>query len=86
MDDNELRDVVRGLIIDVLKRKKSKASPEDVKEGVSLTTGLGIDSLDLLQISATVEKRYKLRIPEEELKKMDDLGGILRVVKKHMPA
>jgi acyl carrier protein len=85
VDDKELREVVRGLIADVLKHKKAKATIDDVKEGVSLTTTLGVDSLDLLQISATVEKKYKMRIPEEELKKMDELGGILKVVKAHLP-
>jgi acyl carrier protein len=53
---------------------------------VSLTVQLGIDSLDILQLMAIMEKRFKLRIPEGELREMDDLGGIIRVVKRHWPA
>lgn len=84
--EKQLREVVRGLIFDALRGKRSAAKLEDIKDGVSLTTGLGIDSLDLLQIAATVEKKYKIRIPEEELRKMGDLGGIVKVVQKYLPA
>ena len=76
---------MQELILEVLNRKKSSARLEDIKEGVSLTRDLGIDSLDVLQITATVEKRYKFRIPEEELKGMDDLKGILSAVSKYWP-
>lgn len=84
--ENEVREAVRGLIVDVLKRKKLDASSDRVAEGISLTRDLGIDSLDVLQLTATVEKRYKLRIPQEELKGMDDLGGIMAALKRHWPS
>ena len=82
----ELRKIVVELVHDVLKRKKSPVGPDGIKDGVSLTRDLGIDSLDILQISATVEKKYRFRLPESELKSMDDLGGIVRAVLKHWPA
>lgn len=85
-DGKDLREAVRALIFDVLKGKKSGAKLEDIKEGVSLTGELDIDSLDLLQISATVEKKYKIRIPEEELRSMGELGAIVKVLKKYLPA
>lgn len=84
--EGEVREAVRGLILDVLKRKKLDIPADKVAEGVSLTRDLGIDSLDILQMTATVEKRYKLRIPEDELKKMDDLGGVLAAVRRHWPS
>lgn len=83
------RDVVRKKvqqqIASVLNRKKVDIKAEDIREGVSLTLQLGIDSLDILQLVAGVEKEYKLRIPEEELRAMDDLGAILKVVEKYWP-
>lgn len=82
----DLPEIVRGLIAEALRRKKSAVKPEQIKEGASLTRDLGIDSLDILQITAMVEKRYKLRLPEEELKAMDDLGTIVRVLRKHLAA
>lgn len=84
-DQAAVRKAVQGLILDVLNRKKVKIGLEDIKEGVSLTTQLGIDSLDILQISATVEKKYRIKFPEEELPKLDDLGAIIKAVQKHWP-
>ncbi len=81
----DVRKATRQLIQDILTKKKSKAKPEDIVEGVSLVAQLGIDSLDILQIMAIVEKKYGLSIPDEELKDMDDLGGILKAVEKHWP-
>jgi acyl carrier protein len=80
------RRAVQQLVADVLNRKKIPKKPEEIVEGLSLTRDLGIDSLDVLQIMATVEKRYKLKFSEAEIKGMDELGGILAIIKKHQAA
>lgn len=80
---DDIRSAVQGLIADILKRKRVEMKAEDIKEGVSLTRDLGIDSLDILQLSATVEKRYGLRFAEAEIRAMDDLGGILAAIARH---
>ncbi len=85
-DEEAVRGEVRKLIMDVLARKKSAVGHERVVAGVSLTVQLGIDSLDILQIMAVAEKRFGIKIPEEELKSMDDLGGIVAAVRTHWPA
>ena len=84
-DEGAVRGEAQKLILDVLTRKKVKVKPEDIREGVSLSTQVGIDSLDILQIMATVEKKFKVKIPEEELRRMDDLAGILKTVEKYWP-
>ncbi|MBI5623146.1 MAG: acyl carrier protein [Elusimicrobia bacterium] len=81
----EVRKTIHGLVTDVLKRKKVAVKPGMVVEGVSMIMQLGIDSLDILQIVASVEKKFGLRIPEEELKKIDDMGSFLRTVEKNWP-
>ncbi len=85
-DEEAVRREARRLILEVLARKKAVVDPEKIREGVSLSVELGIDSLDVLQIMAIVEKKFGIRIPEEELPGMDDLDGIVRTVKKHWPA
>ncbi|MFA6317263.1 MAG: acyl carrier protein [Elusimicrobiota bacterium] len=84
-DKNEVRETLVALVRDVLKRKRLDAKAEDIVEGVSLVTQVGIDSLDILQVVAAVEKKYGLRIPEEELRSADDIGKFLKVVEKHWP-
>jgi acyl carrier protein len=85
-NEEAVRKEARQLIMDVLRRKKLNVKPEEIKDGVSLTVQLGMDSLDSLQVMATVEKKFHLRIPEDEVKEMDDLAGIVRIAKKHWPA
>ncbi|MCX5795697.1 MAG: phosphopantetheine-binding protein [Elusimicrobia bacterium] len=80
-----LRREALQMIADVLARKKSPIKPDQIKEGVSLTTQLGIDSLDILQLMATMEKKYKLKIPDDELRELDDLGGFIKVARRHWP-
>jgi acyl carrier protein len=84
-DAQTIRSAVQELIADVLKRKKSKFKLEDVKAGVSLTRDLGIDSLDILQMTAVFEKKYQVRIPDEETKSLDELDGIVKTVTKYWP-
>ena len=75
--------MVQQLVADVLNHKKIQKKPEDIVEGLSLTRDLGIDSLDILQIAAIVEKKYQMKFSEEEIKRMDDIKGILETVRKH---
>lgn len=89
MSDDEkqqVRRAVQELVATVLERKRTPKKPEEIVDGVSLTRELGIDSLDILQLTAVVEKRWKLKIPEAELRGMDDLGGILKAVERHWPS
>lgn len=82
-DSAAVKAQIQQQISDVLSKKKIKVKPGDIVEGVSLTTQLGIDSLDVLQLVANLEKQHKIKIPEEELKKMDDIGGIMKSLAKH---
>ena len=84
--EQEIRGVVQKLIWDILDRKKSAVSLGGIVEGVSLTRDLGIDSLDILQLTASVEKRFKIRFPENDIKQLDDLGAIMAAIKQLLPS
>lgn len=84
-DRARVRADVQTMISDVLTRKRAPKPAEQIVEGLSLTRDLGIDSLDILQLTAQLEKRYKLRIPEADIKKLDDLGGIMTAIERNWP-
>lgn len=84
--EETVRNEARRVIMDVLRSKNLDVKPEEIKDGVSLTRQFGIDSLEGLEILATVEDKFHLTIPDEERKEMDDLAGIVRLAKKHWPA
>jgi len=81
----EIRRIVREMIFDVLQKKRSRFKLEDVKEGASLTRDLGIDSLDILQMTAICEKKFQLKLPDEESQSLDELGSIVKTIVKHWP-
>ncbi|MDD5629428.1 MAG: phosphopantetheine-binding protein [Elusimicrobia bacterium] len=80
-----MRKTINDLVMDVLKRKKVAVKPGMISEGVSMIMQLGIDSLDILQIVATAEKKFGIQIPDEELKKIDDMGSFLKAVENNWP-
>ena len=41
---------------------------------------LGIDSMMAIEIVAEVERRYKLKIPEQELEQIQDLDSVVTLV------
>lgn len=83
INEPEIKRAIQEMISEVLARKKVQRKPEEIVEGLSLTRDLGIDSLDVLQLVATVEKRYKVKFSEAEIKGMDEIGGIMATIKKH---
>ena len=45
---------------------------------------LGMDSMMALEILASIEKKYKLKIPEEYLGKVSDLANLIEITKKFL--
>ena len=70
----EMKDTVRGLIV-----KLFDFEPEDVGDERSLTE-LGVDSLMALDVLTALEKEFKVRLPEESLRRFTSLNGICAVL------
>ena len=57
--------------------------PEDqIKEDVPFET-LGVDSLIALEIIASVEKKYRIHIPEEQLEQVKSFRDTIALVTGH---
>jgi acyl carrier protein len=76
----ELRELV-GLI---LARKRSPIPASRIDEGASLLRDLGIDSLDVLQLAAAVERRYGIRLPDPERSRLDNLAALAAAVLRRL--
>lgn len=68
---------VRALIADVAKRDVAALASED-----DLVEHLGVDSLLGLQILAAVEKRFEVRLPDDELIHLRTIGRIGAAVER----
>jgi acyl carrier protein len=78
MADEELREALRGIIAEV-------AEIDEVPDAESFKN-LGIDSMMAIEIVAEVERRYKLKIPEQELEQIKDLDSVVRLVSSKLAA
>ncbi len=66
---------VREIIAAISRQDLSPVGIDD-----NLVEALGVDSLQGLQILAAVEKRFGIRLPDEELIRMRTVGAIVSAV------
>lgn len=72
MAQEELREALREIVLEV-------AELDEVPDGKPFKD-LGIDSMMAIEIVAEVERRYKLKIPEQELEQIRDLDSVVGLV------
>ena len=77
MAQEELREVLRGIVAEI-------AEIDEVPDDKPFKD-LGIDSMMAIEIVAEVERRYKLKIPEQELEQIRDLNSVLSLVSSKLP-
>jgi len=63
---NELKQELKALIIETLKLEET--TPESIDDEQPLFgEGLGLDSIDALELTVAVERRYRLSIGDEQV-------------------
>lgn len=65
MDQRALKDEIKKLLVEALDLRGKR--PEDIDDTMQLFgEGLGLDSLDALQLAMAVEERFGVAVPEGE--------------------
>ena len=68
MDRNELKKNLKNLLVDGLRLQDVR--PEDIDDGAPIfVEGLGLDSVDALELVVLVEERFNIQIPDEDVGK-----------------
>ena len=70
---------VRTLIADII-----EMDPEQVPPDAHLVEDLGMDSMMALEILASIEKKFRIKIPEEDLPKITTLKNAIELTKKYV--
>lgn len=73
MNETELRGELKGLIAEVIE-------VEEFADDENFVTELAVDSVMALEMVARIEKRYRIRIPEEQFAQMKTLNEVVRIV------
>ncbi|MDP2912469.1 MAG: acyl carrier protein [Candidatus Omnitrophota bacterium] len=71
--ENELRAIVSEI---------TEVEPEKITLQAKFVEDLGMDSMMALEILASIEKKYKLKIPEEYLGKISTLSGLMEIAEE----
>jgi acyl carrier protein len=85
MDD--LKRQIKELIISSLNLQD--VTPESIEDAAPLfQTGLGLDSIDALELAVAIERKYKVTIPDEAVgkKAFQSVDTLASYVSQHRPA
>lgn len=67
---------MRGLVAEILEIQEDKIKPD-----MKFVEELGMDSMMALEILASAEKKYRIKIPEEYLTKVTTLNNLVDVIR-----
>lgn len=73
MSEVELRQQLKTIVTEIIEI-------DDFNDDDDFVTQLGVDSMLALEIVARIEKRYRIRIPEEDFAQMQTLNAVVRII------
>ena len=71
--EKELKDLVAEIM---------ECDPTEITPDANFIEDLGMDSMMTLEVISSLEKKYKLRIPEENLAKITNLKSVTELIIK----
>ncbi len=74
-DFETIKKEIRKMVAEI-----AETPEEDIKNDSNFVEDLGMDSMMALEIVASIEKKYKIRIPEEEIMKIESLRDVFAVI------
>ncbi|MCK9614480.1 MAG: acyl carrier protein [Candidatus Omnitrophica bacterium] len=76
-DIGDYKSEIKKLVADIAEK-----TPEEITDDAKFSEDLGIDSMMALEIVASIEKKYKVVIPEGEIPNIRSLQNIYDLIKK----
>ncbi|HZE86136.1 MAG TPA: acyl carrier protein [Puia sp.] len=72
INNPEIAEKVRAIMLDKLEVEESALA-----DNASFTNDLGLDSLDVLETFMEIEKRFGIKIPDEDAEKLTTPGSLI---------
>jgi acyl carrier protein len=70
------RDTIRQTLIELLEADTGEEYP-DLDDHTNLREGLGLDSVDVVSIVSQIERRFRIRLTQQELEKLVTVADVL---------
>lgn len=58
-------------------------STDDIADDASVVEDLGADSLDIVEMLMTFEDEFKVSIPDERLKELNNIQSIVKLIEEY---
>jgi acyl carrier protein len=82
MNQEEIIEVVRGLISEIADDMDVDAAV--ITDDASFVEDMGLDSMALLEVLATMEKKFSVSIPESEFPNITSINKCVATVQKYL--
>ena len=83
MDRQEIKKELASLLAVV---NEDLAARADIAEDALLRDGLGLDSLQIVELLFEIEENFSIRIPDEEAQKINNLAALLDLIQAKLDA
>ena len=70
------RNAIRRTVIELMEADTGETYA-DLDDGKNLRTELGLDSVDVVSIVSQVERRFRVRLSQQDLEKLVTFGDVL---------
>jgi acyl carrier protein len=70
------RNTLRQCVIEIMQEDTGE-SYVHLEDGKNLRTEVGLDSVDVVSIVSNVERRYRVRLSQQDLEKLVTFGDVL---------
>ena len=79
------RDSIRQTLIELLEADTGNQYP-DLSEDKKLREELGLDSVDVVSIVSQIERRFRIRLSQQELETLVTVGDVLNLLQVKLAA
>jgi acyl carrier protein len=78
-ETQQLDEDVRQMVAEILER-----APSEIDPAARLVEDLGMDSMMALEIVASIERKYRVKLPEAELANVKTLERVMDLAKRYV--
>lgn len=82
MNTVEIKDSIRELITEIA--EDMDVETESITDGAHFIKDMGLDSMALLEVLATMEKKFSVSIPETEFPNLTSIDKCTATVEKYL--
>jgi len=79
------RQTIRATLIELLEADTGE-NHQDLDDSVNLREGLGLDSVDVVSIVSQIERRFRIRLTQQELEKLATVTDVLDLLESKLTA